>query len=92
MNSIVDSAKDRNFAAHAIWGEFVTGAPEPTMYARIVRPQKGTPSVIEVTNPPMPVTLSMVRDAISVANQHNLEMSEFTVLLKSLLPPHTNRL
>jgi hypothetical protein len=60
------------------------------MYAGIVRPRKG--SVIEVTNAPIPVSLSMVRNAISVANQHNLDMSEFTVLLKSLLPPPTNRL
>jgi hypothetical protein len=87
VNSIVESARDRNFAAHAIWDEFVTGAPEPTMNARMFRPRKGT---IEVLNSPRPVSLSMVRDALSAANQHNLEMREFTVLLKSLLPPPTN--
>ena len=87
MKCIVDSARDRNFAAHVIWGEFVAGAPEPTMYATILQPRKGP---IEVTNSPIPVSLSMVRDAISAANQHNLEMGEFTVLLKSLLPPPTN--
>jgi hypothetical protein len=42
MKCIVDSARDRNFAAHVIWGEFVAGAPEPTMYATILQPRKGT--------------------------------------------------
>jgi hypothetical protein len=87
MNSIVESASDRNFAAHTIWDEFVTGAPEPTMNARVFRPRKG---MIEVTKAPRPVSLSMVRDALSAANQHNLDMSKYTVLLKSLLPPPTN--
>jgi hypothetical protein len=60
MNSIVESATDRNFAAHAIWGEFIKGEPEPTMYARVVRPRKGAPDIIEVTEPPFPVSLSIV--------------------------------
>ena len=58
------------------------------MYARILRPQKG--DGLRWTNSPVPVSLSMVRKAISAANQHNLEMREFTVLLKSLLPPPTS--
>jgi hypothetical protein len=88
MGRIVEAADgDRNFTAHAIWGEFVKDAPELTIPARIVHPKRGSPNTISVTNPPEPITLSRLREALARANQLNIEMGEFTGILRSFQPP-----
>jgi hypothetical protein len=85
MESITKEATDRNFIAHAIWDEFVDGATEPTIDARAIRPKRKTPHMIDVID--QPVSLSMLRQALAVANQLNFGMNEFTRLLGSLRPP-----
>ena len=87
MGRIVEAAGgDRNFAAHAVWGEFVKDAPELTIPARVIHPKKGAP-IISVTNPPEPISLSRLREAMARANQLNIEMGGLTTILRSFEPP-----
>jgi hypothetical protein len=90
MKSIMDAATDRNFAAHAVWEEFVSDAEEPTMTARALRAKKGCPNIIEVDD--RRITLSMVKRALVECNWLNLEMIEFTKLLSLLKPPPADAL
>ena len=56
MNAIIAAARDRNYAAHAAWGDFERGADEPTMTARALKAKKA--GIIEVDD--RRITLSMV--------------------------------
>ncbi len=84
LKSIHEAAEDRNYAAHAVWGEFVSDASEPTMMARGI---KSGPHGIVVDD--RRITLTMVENAMAECNRLNLEMSEFTELLRLLRPPPT---
>jgi hypothetical protein len=87
LKSIHEAAEDRNYAAHAVWGEFVSDASEPTMMARGIKSdQRG--NVVDDRH----VTLTMVESALTECNRLNLEMSEFTKLLRLLRPPPTGAL
>jgi hypothetical protein len=85
MQSITEAADDRNFAAHAIWGEFDRHATEPTMTARWIKTTPGTPGVIKVDD--RRITLSMVYAALAECNGLNLEMAGFTKLIAPLRAP-----
>jgi hypothetical protein len=85
MKSIIETATDRNFAAHAIWDEFESNAGEPTMTARAIKAKKGAPNMIEVDD--RRITLSMIERSLAECNRLNFEMVEFTKLLSSLRPP-----
>ena len=87
LNSIHEAAEDRNYAAHAVWGEFVSDASEPTMMARGIKSgQRGF--VVD----DLRITLTMVESALAECNRLNLEMSEFTKLMRLLRPPPTGAL
>jgi len=89
LKSIIEAASiDRNFAAHAVWEEFVPDADEPTITARSVKAKKGCPNTIEVDD--RRITLSMVNRALVECNQLNFEMGEFTRLLSLSMPPPEN--
>jgi hypothetical protein len=90
MKSIMDAANDRNFAAHAVWDEFVSDAGEPTMTARSLKAKKGCRNIIEVDD--RRITLSMVNRALVECNRLNLEMTEFTKLLSLIKPPPADAL
>jgi hypothetical protein len=60
MNRVTMEIEDRNFGAHAIWDEFVADAPEPTARARTVRPRKGAPDVMDITD--YVVSITMLRN------------------------------
>jgi hypothetical protein len=83
MNAIIAAARDRNYAAHAAWGDFERGADEPTMTARALKAKKA--GIIEVDD--RRITLSMVKQALEECNRLNREMTHFTNLLASLVPP-----
>ena len=85
MKSLKAEAEDRNFAAHAIWDEFVAGASEPTIISRTVRPKRGSPQTIEVAD--YRISLSLLKRGLAEANRLNLELVEFTALLSSVRPP-----
>jgi hypothetical protein len=85
MQSIKDAAADRNFAAHAIWGEFDPHAPEPTLTARSIKTRPGTLGMIDVDD--RRITLAMVNAALAECNRLNLEMTDFTKLITPLRPP-----
>ena len=87
LKSIHEAAEDRNYAAHAVWGEFVSDASEPTMMARGIKSgQRGI--VVDDRR----ITLTMVESALAECNRLNLEMSEFTKLMRLLRPPPTGAL
>jgi hypothetical protein len=87
LKSIHESAEDRNYAAHAVWGEFVSNANEPTMMARGIKSgQRGI--VVDDRR----ITMTMIECALDECNRLNLEMSEFTKLLQLLRPPPTGAL
>ena len=89
LKSIIEAAsEDRNFAAHAVWEEFVPDADEPTITARSVKAKKGCPNTIEVDD--RRITLSMVNRALVESNRLNFEMGEFTRLLSLSKPPPEN--
>ena len=89
LKSIIEAAsEDRNFAAHAVWEEFVPDADEPTITARSVKAKKGCPNTIEVDD--RRITLSMVNRALVECNRLNFEMGEFTRLLSLSKPPPEN--
>jgi hypothetical protein len=83
MNAIIAAARDRNYAAHAAWGDFERGADEPTMTARALKAKKA--GIIEVDD--RRITLSMVKQALEECNRLNREMTHFTNLLACLAPP-----
>jgi len=85
MQSIIAEAQDRNLTAHAIWDEFIPDAIEPTIMARTVRPKKRASGTVEVGD--YRVSITLVRNALAVANRLNFEMTEFTRLLNSTRPP-----
>ena len=85
IKKAMDEARDRNFAAHAIWDEFVASELEPMIRARTVSPRKGRTDIIDVTD--YEVRLSMLKVALVVANNLNVELFEFTNFLSSLRPP-----
>jgi hypothetical protein len=93
MKSLKTEAEDRNFAAHAIWDEFVADASEPTIISRTVRPKRGSPQTpkrgspqtIEVAD--YCISLSLLKRGLAEANRLNLELVEFTALLRSVRPP-----
>lgn len=85
MQSIKDAAADRNFAAHAIWGEFDPHAPEPTVTARSIKTRPGPLGMIDVDD--RRITLAMVNAALAECNRLNLEMTDFTKLITPLRPP-----
>ena len=90
MSRIMVKLKDRHFSAHATWDEFVVGAPEPTVQARKITPRKGTPDIVEITD--IPVSITMLRNALTPANNPNFELCRFSSFLDSLrLPPPTVR-
>lgn len=82
MKSLAEEATDRNFAAHAIWDEFVAGADELTIIARTIRPRRKAPQTIDVGD--YRISLSLLRRGTAEANRLNFEMIEFTKLLDSL--------
>jgi hypothetical protein len=82
MNSIIEEVVDRNFVSHAVWDEFELGATEPTIQARNIKARKSAIDVGDVR-----ITLSMLKSALRIANQLNLDMSEFTRLLSFCRPP-----
>jgi len=84
IQSVKEEADDRNFAAHAIWGEFDPHAPEPTMTARWIKKKQGSLGMIEVDD--RRITLSMVNTALAECNRLNSEMSDFTKLITPLRP------
>jgi hypothetical protein len=88
MGQVIDEIKNRNFAVHSIWDEFKRGAPEPTVRARTINPQKGHPNTVEVRDGD--VSLSNLMQALAAANKLNSELTEFTRLLYSLRPPPPN--
>lgn len=90
MKSIIEAAADRNFAAHAVWEEFVSNAGEPTMTARAIRAKKGSPKNIEVDD--RQITLSMLKNSLAECNRLNHEMTAFTKVLNSLRPPPADAL
>jgi hypothetical protein len=81
LNSIHEAAEDRNYAAHAVWGEFASDASEPTMMARSIKSGHGI--VVDDRR----ITLTMIENALAECNRLNLEMTEFTKLLRLLRPP-----
>ena len=76
-----EAGEDRNYAAHAVWGEFVSDASEPTMMARGIK--SGQPGIVVDDRR---ITLTMVESALAECNRLNCEMSEFSKLLRSLRP------
>jgi hypothetical protein len=85
LNSVINAATDRNFAAHAIWDSFVPHEREPAMVARAIRAKKGHPDIVEVDD--RLITLSMIKGALDECNRLNREMVEFTNLIGSVAPP-----
>jgi len=85
MQSIIAETKDRNLTAHAIWDEFISDAIEPTIMVRTVQPKRGAPGTVEVGD--YRVSITLLRNALAVANRLNFEMTEFTRLLGSVRPP-----
>jgi hypothetical protein len=84
MKSIAEEAEDRNFVSHMVWGRFVQGSAEPTIDARNIRSRKSAPNGIDVRD--FRITLSMLKDALAIANRLNSEMTEFTQLLNASAP------
>jgi hypothetical protein len=84
MRRALEEVEDRNFGAHAIWGEFVAGASEPTIRAKTVRARKGSPNTVDATN--YEITLSLMRRALVEVNKLNVELSAITAFLGSLRP------
>jgi hypothetical protein len=87
LKSIHEAAEDRNYAAHAVWGEFLSDASEPAMMARGIK--SGQPGIVVDDRR---ITLTMVESALAECNRLNFEMSEFTKLLRLLRPPPTGAL
>ena len=84
LKSIHEAAEGRNYAAHAVWGEFVSDASEPTMMARGIKSISGQPGFVVDDRR---ITLTIVEGALAECNRLNFEMIEFTELLGSLRPP-----
>jgi hypothetical protein len=72
----------RHVGAHAIWDEFVKGAPEPTITAKMIGPKRGSKGMIETNYYKIP--LSMLRSSIGVANNLNRELLTVTNYLGHL--------
>jgi len=87
LQEIIAAAEDRNLVAHAIWGEFVADAAEPTIKARRVRPRRGKENVKIVDVSDYHISLTLLRLGITEANRLNYKMTEFTNLLNSVRPP-----
>jgi hypothetical protein len=69
------------------FGEVLSDASEPAMMARGIKSgQRGI--VVDDRR----ITLTMVESALAERNRLNLEMSEFTKLLRLLRPPPTGAL
>ena len=85
MKMIIAEAKDRNLIAHAIWEEFIPDTAEPTIAARTVQPKRGSPQAIEVGD--YQVSISLLQKALAEANRLNIQLSEFTGIINSALPP-----
>ena len=85
METIIAEAKDRNLIAHAIWKEFIPDTAEPTIAVRTVRPKRGSPQTVEVGD--YQISISLLRKALAEANRLNFQLSEFTRIINSALPP-----
>jgi hypothetical protein len=85
METIIAEAKDRNLIAHAIWKEFIPDTAEPTIAVRTVRPKRGSPQTVEVGD--YQISISLLRKALVEANRLNFQLSEFTRIINSALPP-----
>jgi hypothetical protein len=88
MSRIMAEIKVRHFSAHATWDEFVVGAPEPTVKARMITPRKGLPDIVEIND--VPVSITILRNALENANKLNFELCQFSSFLDSLRPPPSN--
>lgn len=77
--------QSRHVVSHAIWDAFVADAPEPTILARTISPQRGNPMGILVGD--FRISISLVRSDLAAANLLNQHLVPFTLFLGSLRPP-----
>lgn len=85
MTRVMTDVRDRHIGTHAIWDEFVAGAPEPTAKARMITPRKHALDVIDVAD--YEISITLLRRGLEEANKLNINLCEFSSFLDSLRPP-----
>ena len=87
MKRVKAELDDRHFAAHAVWGDFVPTASEPTIRVRRIKSSSKS-STIKVID--SEISITMIRKGLDEVNRLNIELLEFSRFLNSLRPPPPN--